>query len=126
MAALDYEDVTCQLPWTVPELQQEAGIKEKLLKYNQVTSDYTKKYAHSKRTLREEVYRTPINMAFLLRNTISDNKEHLKQAIIPDTMTRLNGLVDMFMEGYLNQIRVVAFPLPFQLLQMARTLLFVW
>ena len=36
MAALDYEDVTCQLPWTVPELQQEAHIKENLLKYNQV------------------------------------------------------------------------------------------
>ncbi len=29
MAALDYEDVTCRLPWTVAELQQEDKSKEK-------------------------------------------------------------------------------------------------
>eukprot|EP00956_Cyclotella_meneghiniana_P043737 scaffold285410_cov66-Cyclotella_meneghiniana.AAC.1 len=70
MAASDYKSEGIE-PWKIPELH--GDIKEELLKHNQITG-YTGKFAHEKRTEKEEVYRVPVTMCHFLRIALVDNK----------------------------------------------------
>ena len=124
MASVDYEGDECPAPWSVPELH--GDIKEKLIKYNHISGDMDK-YAHETRSLREEIYRSPVTMAYFLRLAIADHSTQLVDAgLCNETIKTLSSIVDKFLDGYLGQIRMRVFPLPFGLLQMARTMLFLW
>jgi len=124
MASVDYEGDECPAPWSVPELH--GDIKEKLIKYNHISGDMDK-YAHETRSLREEIYRSPVTMAYFLRLAIADHSTQLVDAVLcNERIKTLNSIVDKFLDGYLGQIRMRVFPPPFGLLQMARTMLFLW
>ncbi len=123
IAVLSYEDDNGTTPWQIPELQ--GDIKEKLLHHNHITGE-PPRWAYAKRTEREEVYRTPTTMSFYLRMAIADQKKYLEKEVNPLSMTRFNGLVDGFMQAYYSQMRSFVAPIPFPLLQIARTLNFLW
>ena len=137
VSSIDYQESNnnddALLPWMLPELNTE--LKIKLKKYNHVTSDETntigggindsvnsansvKQYAHASRTLREEIYRCPIIMGHLLKLTIAQHKMCLSEPMHPLSITRTNSLIDKFFDGYLGQVKLLAYPLPFPLLQM--------
>ena len=83
-----------------------------------VVSTIVSSNTHASRTLREEIYRCPIIMGHLLKLTIAQHKMCLSEAMHPLSITRTNGLIDKFFDGYLGQVKLLAYPLPFPLLQM--------
>ena len=84
------------------------------------------RFAHVDRTVKEETFRTPITMAFFLRLKLADHKSQLDFDLNAMSMVRFNGLLDSVMSGYTSQLRSFIAPLPFPLLQIARTLSFLW
>lgn len=74
----------------------------------------------------QETMRVPIRVAYLLRKTI--HSQH-KRLVDPMPMTQENRLlasVDGFMNGYYGIRKFLTTPVPFPLIQMARTLLFLY
>ena len=98
MAASDYKSERIE-PWKIPELH--GDIKEELLKHNQITG-YTGKFAHEKRTEKEEVYRVPITMCHFLRIALVDNKQYLTEPLHALAMGRFNGIVDNINHAYVS------------------------
>lgn len=122
MAASDYKSEKIA-PWEIPELHGE--VKEELLKHNQITG-YSSKFSHVKRTEREEVYRVPITMCHYLRIALTDNKKYLSEECSAPVMGRFNGIVDTLNHAYCAQKRIYTTPPPFPMVQMSRTVTFVW
>lgn len=122
MAACDYKSEGIY-PWTIPELH--GYIKEELLKHNQITG-LTSKWGHAKRTEREEVYRIPITMCHFLRIALTDNEKYLQNDCSGLPIGRFNSIVDNLNHAYCAQKRVHITPPPFPMVQMSRTITFVW
>jgi hypothetical protein len=110
-------------PWGLPELHGE--IKDELLKHNQVTG-LTSKFAHVKRTEREEVYRVPITMCHFLRMALTDNVKYLQKDCNGLPIGRFNGIVDNLIHAYCAQKKLYTTPPPFPMVQMSRTVTFIW
>ena len=109
----------------LPELK--GDIKRRLLQRNHVfQTSRASKFGHSRRSVKEEVLRTPITMGWLLRLTVADQAEKLAKPVGPLSVVRFNSKLDNFLEGYSAQMRVVFAPIPFPLLQLSRTWVFLW
>jgi len=124
MAVCDYEDDKI-VPWNIPELH--GKIKVQLLMRNRIKG-HSGKWAHiQRRSEVQEVYRTPIYMAFYLRSAISDQSKKLTQPVNPLSMVRFNAKIDELMQGYQAQIRLVGLGFaPFPVVQISRTMMFLW
>lgn len=105
--------------------QLKGKIKDQILKANQFTGE-TKQWAHTARTEAEENYRVPNIMALHLRMALYDHEANLNRPIEPPMMGRFNGLLDSVMNSYNAQVKMITTPMPFPLVQMARTMMFVW
>ncbi|KAL3777409.1 hypothetical protein ACHAWO_004764 [Cyclotella atomus] len=122
MAASNYKSQGIP-PWSLPELHGE--IKEELLKHNQITG-LSSKFAHMQRTEREEVYRVPITMCHYLRMALTDNAKYLQKDCSGLPIGRFNGIVDNLIHAYTAQKKIFTTPPPFPMVQMSRTVTFVW
>lgn len=122
MAACDYEEERIT-PWDVPELHGE--IREKILKSTQ-SKGHTSKWGFAKRTEMEEVQRVPFIMSQHLRIAIYDHTKYLKTEVSAPFMLKFNGLLDGFVSAYSNQEKMFKTPMPFPMVQMARTMMFLW
>ncbi|KAL7540225.1 hypothetical protein ACHAWF_012542 [Thalassiosira exigua] len=122
MASFDYADEEIE-PWTIGELK--GKIKEQILRDNQITGD-TGKWAHKPRTTKEETYRVPNAMAFHLRLALHDQADFLDADMGVGPVNRFNGLLEGVMGAYNNQVKIITTPMPFPLVQMARTMMFMW
>lgn len=121
MAVIDYP-VTHQPAWEIPELN---GIeKEDIQKYS--FQGDCRRWAHAKRTTIEESMRVPVRLAYLLRETIFSQSQRLAEPIQLSQENRLMVSVDGFMNGYYGMRRFLTTPVPFPLIQMARTFLFLY
>lgn len=110
-------------PWEIPELQ--GKIKEKLLKRNHILGK-SSQFGHAQRTVKEEVFRTPITMGFFLRRSFAAQKKQLTNPVDSLGMANFNSKLDGFLQGYYAQMKAFMAPTPFPMLQIARTLLFLW
>jgi len=122
ISVLNYGDKNI-VPWEVPELQ--GKIKEKLLQRNHILGK-SSQFGHAERTVKEEVFRTPITMGFFLRRSFATQEKQLRTPVDSLAMANFNGKLDGFLKGYYGQMRAFMAPFPFPMLQISRTLLFLW
>jgi hypothetical protein len=122
MVACDYEEERIA-PWDIPELRGE--IKDKVLKSTQ-TKGHSSKWGFAKRTEAEEVQRLPFIMSQHVRIAIYDHKKYLANEVAAGFMLKFNSLLDGFVSAYSNQEKMLKTPMPFPMVQMARTMMFLW
>jgi predicted membrane chloride channel (bestrophin family) len=118
MAVIDYP-VTKLPAWEVPELD---GFE----KYDIQNATETRRWAHAKRNTSEESMRVPIRAAYLLRKTIHSHDKRVQKPLHITQENMLLSHVDGFMGGYYGIRRLLTTPVPFPLIQMARTFLFLY
>ena len=120
MAVIDYpsENIPC---WTIPELS--GSTKDYILS----NLDYAKSLSHHGDA--ELNMRVPIQMGYYLRDKIFTVNQTIKgdsNQIAPWQFGRLFGSLDSYMGGYYGMRKFMTTPFPFPLVQMARTLLFLY
>ena len=140
MAVIDYP-TDFIASWKVPELQGEE--LEDIMKHSfyQNGGDM-KAFRHEARSEFEESMRVPIRISYLLKKSI---QKHSKMLLIEEHSTgtsktvagaggpiatshyvNLLKNVDEFMNGYYGMRKMLTTPIPFPLVQMARTFLFAY
>ena len=70
--------------------------------------------------------RVPIRMAYLLRQTIHSNEGRLSPPLAELFGSKVLAEVDTFLDGYYGVQTFMTTPVPFPLIQMARTFLFLY
>lgn len=123
MAVIDYP-VTRVPAYGIEELNGDE--KQKVTKSNFLPGHPAQKWAHAKRTGSEESMRVPIWVAYLTRQTIASQSQRLKNPIHLAQENKLMGSVDSFMDGYYGLRQFMTTPVPFPLIQMSRTFLFLY
>lgn len=123
MAACDFEDKQ-EMPWEVAEMNDE--VKAKIIKASQ-SKGIAAQWGYAKRTPKEEAYRAPFVMAQILRMTMYEHKTALAGGEFPvGYCLKFNGLIDGFVSSYNAQNKMFTTPMPFPMVQMARTMMFLW
>ena len=74
----------------------------------------------------EESMRVPIRISYLLRKSIHSHVTRLKEPMHIALESRLLGAVDSFMTGFYGMRKFLTTPVPFPMVQMARTFLFCY
>eukprot|EP00523_Entomoneis_sp_CCMP467_P014236 CAMPEP_0168793738 /NCGR_PEP_ID=MMETSP0725-20121227/15246_1 /TAXON_ID=265536 /ORGANISM="Amphiprora sp., Strain CCMP467" /LENGTH=346 /DNA_ID=CAMNT_0008844535 /DNA_START=23 /DNA_END=1065 /DNA_ORIENTATION=- len=108
--------------WDIPELQGE----ERSLVKNGLTGPLRSRWSHSRRGEWEETMRVPIRLAYLVRKALHSNTTRLRVPLAIPQELKLLGCVDTFMSGYYGVRKFLTTPVPFPLIQMARTFLFLY
>ena len=125
MAVIDYP--TDKVPaWDVPEL---SGKELEDIKRNTYLNTDVRKLMHAKRSEYEESMRVPIRMSYLLKKSIhsqSRKDSKLKEPMSAAQEMKLIGSDDAYMQGYYGMRKFLTTPVPFPLVQMARTFLFLY
>jgi predicted membrane chloride channel (bestrophin family) len=121
MAAIDYP-VTKLPAWEVPELN---GVEKEEVQKSTYLKE-SRRWAHAKRTESEESMRVPIRVGYLLRKTIFSQSQRLQNPIHILQVNKMLFSVDEFMNGYHGMRVFMTTPVPFPLVQMARTFLFLY
>lgn len=114
-AAWDYHEDKKE-PWTLKEVPAE--LKEKLVG--------PKSFSHCSRTPVEESFRTPHRMALQLRFALHVFPEEDTSFMGDPLKNRFNGHIDAIMDAYSAQCKMLRTPMPFPLVQMARTMMLAW
>lgn len=115
---------TTHLPsWEIPELN---GFEREDIKANLFLNPATHRYAHEKRSEYEENLRVPIRLAYLLRKSIHSQQQRLTKPLHVNRELKILGSVDSFMDGFYGIRKFMTTPVPFPLVQMARTFLFLY
>lgn len=128
MAVLSYR--SNKIPaWDVPELNGDEydDIRNTIL----IDDDnrYAKTSQYKTSTIQgtwQETMRVPIRMAYLTRKTIHSQEKRLEQPLVFSAENRLFGNVDSFMNGYYGIRKYLTTPVPFPLIQMSRTFMFLF
>jgi Bestrophin, RFP-TM, chloride channel len=129
MAVIDYPTVGIPA-WNLPELSgtekdsvnQATFIKPEMQRW----AHKPRSESHKPRSEWEESMRVPIRVAFLLRKTIHNQDRCINPKIITTIENRLHASVEGFMTGYYDIRTFLTTPVPFPLIQMARTFLFLY
>ena len=122
MAVIDYP--TTGVPaWEVPELK---GYELEDIKRSVFIHPELEPYAHSVRSTWEETMRVPIRVAYLCRKTICSQSKRLRTPVQLSQENKLLSSIDGFMGGYYGIRKFLTTPVPFPLIQMARTFLFLY
>ena len=74
----------------------------------------------------EESLRVPVRIAYLLRKSIHSHEDRLNKPLHIAHEGRLLGSVDSFMSGYYGIRKFLTTPVPFPIVQMARTFMFFY
>lgn len=109
--------------WEVPELN---GFERDDIQRNTFLNPATLRYAHETRSEYEENLRVPIRLAYLLRKSIHSQEVRLGESLHVNRELKLLGTVDAFMTGFYGIRKFMTTPVPFPLVQMARTFLFLY
>lgn len=120
MAVIDYP--TTGVPaWDIPEL---TGMERE----DVLCANGARHWAHAERTEFEDSMRVPIRLAYLLRKTIHSHWTRLPEGdkLQVAHENKLLQRVDHFMGGYYGIRAFLTAPVPFPLVQMARTFLFFY
>jgi predicted membrane chloride channel (bestrophin family) len=118
MAVIDYP-VTRTPAWAVPELNG-----NEMIDVEQNT--FVHRYAHTSRAESEESLRVPIRLAYLLRKTLNSHKKRLVDPLPVAHVGKIMANIDTTMNGYYGVRQFMTTPVPFPLIQMARTFLFLY
>ena len=122
IAVIDYP--TTHIPsWEVTELN---GFEREDVKNNIFLNPATLRYAHETRSEYEENLRVPIRLAYLLRKSIHSQQNRLGSPMHVVRELKLLSTVDGFMNGFYGIRKFMTTPVPFPLIQMARTFLFLY
>jgi predicted membrane chloride channel (bestrophin family) len=122
MAVIDYPTTTVPA-WDVPELR---GAELEDIKASLFTNPANRRWAHGTRSEWEETMRVPIRMAYLLRKTVHSQGTVLAVPLALEQENRMLGSIDSFMNGYYGIRTFITTPVPFPLIQMARTFMFLY
>lgn len=152
MAVIDYPSTKVPA-WDIPEL---TGDEERYIRDSSFgTSAEARRWAHAKRSEWEETMRVvsrlhplietkkdlitflssnkltlsmlqPIHIAYLLRKSIHTQTKRLRTPLVNAQENKLLGSVDSFMGGYYGIRKFLTTPVPFPLIQMARTFVFLY
>lgn len=122
MAVLDYP--TTNVPaWDVPELR---GAELADIKASIFIAPEARRWAHSDRSEWEETMRVPIRMAYLLRKAVHSHGTVLTEPLVLMQENQILASINSFMSGYYGIRTFITTPVPFPLVQMARTFLFLY
>jgi predicted membrane chloride channel (bestrophin family) len=128
MTSIDYP--TDMIPgWKIPELAENAPeefelVRSQLFLEGNLTA---RRWVHQQRTEYEENLRIPVRLAYLLRQTIHRQAQHLTTLPLQVTQElKLLTFVDSFMTNYYGMTKFLTTPVPFPLIQMAKTFLFFY
>ena len=123
MTVLDYPS-TGVLTWNINELkgEEEAYVRNASF----MLSPQARRWAHGNRSEWEETMRTPIHIAYLLRKSIRSQQNRLRTPLIAIQEMKLLGTVDSFLEGFYGIRKFLTTPVPFPLVQMSRTFVFLY
>lgn len=80
----------------------------------------------SEQSVWKETMRVPVRLAYALRKTIHSQNQRVAEPAHVALESRLHGSVDAFMQGYYGMRVFLTTPVPFPLVQMARTFLFLY
>jgi predicted membrane chloride channel (bestrophin family) len=122
MAVIDYPEANVPA-WDLPELR---GAELEDIKASLFTNPANRRWAHSERSEWEETMRVPIRMAYLLRKTVHSQGTVLSEPIALVQENQMLASINSFMGGYYGIRTFVTTPVPFPLIQMARTFLFLY
>lgn len=117
-AAWDYHDEKI-VPWNLDVVPED--LKDKL-------RGPSKPYSDAKPDEMEEAFRAPHRMALQLRFALHGFPDDVKdEGLMGDGLkNRFNAHVDAIMDAYSAQVKMLRTPMPFPLVQMARTMMLAW
>lgn len=122
MAVIDYP--TFGVPaWDLPEL---TGMEKDNVSKATFMKPEMQRWAHNPHSEWEESMRVPSRVAFLLRKTIHNQETCINPKMVPPIENKLHASVDGYMAGYYSIRTFLTTPVPFPLIQMARTFLFLY
>lgn len=123
MAVIDYPS-TGVPAWAVTELtgEEETYIRNASM----ALSAEARRWAHGHRSEWEETMRVPIHLAYLLRKSVHSQSKRLRTPLNPAQELKLMGSIDSFMGGYYGIRKFLTTPVPFPLIQMSRTFVFLY
>jgi predicted membrane chloride channel (bestrophin family) len=123
MAVIDYP-TTAVPAWDIVELtgEEEAYVRSSVY----ALSPEARRWAHGECSEWEETMRVPIHIAYLLRKSLHSQSKRLRTPISAAQENKLLGSVDSFMGGYYGMRKFLTTPVPFPLIQMARTFVFLY
>jgi predicted membrane chloride channel (bestrophin family) len=122
MAVIDYP--TTNVPaWDVSELR---GAELEDIKASIFMTPEVRRWAHSDRSEWEETMRVPIRMAYLLRKSVHSQGRVLTAPLALAQENQMLASINSFMGGYYGIRKFMTTPVPFPLIQMARTFLFLY
>ena len=119
MAVIDYTD-SHVLVREIPEL---SGSERLDLQRHLPLPEH---WLHETRTDYEENLRIPIRLSYLLRKSIRSQEKRLKPPIPVIAEGDLYAFVNAFMDGYHGLFKFVTTPVPFPLIQMTSTFLWLY
>jgi predicted membrane chloride channel (bestrophin family) len=122
MAVIDYPDTGIPA-WDSAPLAGEEKADVERATFNTIE---LQRRAHKPLSEWEESMRVPIRISYLLRKSIHKQKYILDPPIEGPQEVILHKAVDKFMGGYYGMRKFLTTPVPFPLIQMARTFLFLY
>mmetsp|Transcript_47718 Transcript_47718/g.144293 ORF Transcript_47718/g.144293 Transcript_47718/m.144293 type:complete len:387 (-) Transcript_47718:591-1751(-) len=140
MACLEYQS-SGEIPWDVNEMSAEdkVDMEEALMVSERGCGDHrgggrqktrVGKWAHGKRSMSDEAFRAPVVLAYNLRREIMSQRSgdilQMKWKHPCNEEIRISDYVMHFMTAFHGLKKLTTTPLPFPLVQMARTFTFFW
>lgn len=151
MVVIEYPESSVT-PWQIQELN---GVELEDIRNSLFINPKNHRWAHSERTIWEETMRVPIRIAYLIRKSVHSQTRRLSEQIQVTQENKLLANVDTFMVGFfgmkkfLTTVRCISSfskslvdcfrkdlyslfvlhffqPVPFPLIQMARTFMFLF
>jgi predicted membrane chloride channel (bestrophin family) len=122
MAVIDYPETGIPA-WDCAPLTGEEKADVERATFNTIE---LQRWAHMPRSEWEESMRVPIRISYLLRKSIHKQKNSLNRPMECTQETILHSSVDKFLLGYYGMRKLLTTPVPFPLVQMARTFLFLY
>jgi len=125
MAVIDFP-TTKIAAWEVPELN---GAEREDVERTIFLNPELQRLSHSdvsEQSVWKETMRVPVRLAYALRKTIHSQNQRVSEPAHVALESRLHASVDAFMQGYYGMRVFLTTPVPFPLVQMARTFLFLY
>ena len=122
MAVLNFS-VREEVAWQLPELN---GKERRIVQRSLLINPENLRYAIDENTEFEETMRVPVLISYMLVETITQQSKRLTTPLVLAQEMKLCSSVDSFMTGYHGLRKFLTTPVPFPLIQLSRTFLFLY
>ena len=122
MAVLNFS-VREEAAWKLPELN---GAEREIVHQSLLINPENLHYAIDDNTEFEETMRVPVLVSYMLTETITEQAKRLSRPLALAQEMKLCASVDSFMAGYHGLRKFLTTPVPFPLIQLSRTFLFLY